>query len=157
MTGTITIVRETRIDPRFPLSRRELTELISLILEALGLGNDSMEIKLVDDREIARLNESFMGCVGPTNVLSFPAEEEVQEGSAHLGSLAMSVDALARESALYGQPPVLHLARLLAHGILHLAGHDHGDEMYDLTDVAVDHVEAVYMFETGDEVISGSS
>jgi len=145
MSGTVTIIRETRIDPAFPLSRRELTELVQLILESLGLDGDSLEIKLVDDHAIALLNKEFMGCVGPTNVLSFPAEEEEEDGEegSYLGSLALSVDALSRESALYGQEPILHMARLLAHGILHLAGYDHGEAMYDLTDLAVSHVETV--------------
>lgn len=151
MAGTVTIIRETRIDPAFPLSRRELTGLVLLILESLGLDGDSLEIKLVDDKAIALLNKEFMGCVGPTNVLSFPAEEEDNgdEGE-YLGSLALSVDALARESALYGQEPLLHLARLLAHGILHLAGYDHGEAMYDLTDLAVDRVEDEYMAVAGE-------
>lgn len=145
MNRAITIIRETQIDPQFPLSRRELSELVDVILESLGFSGDSLEIQLVDDREIARLNAEFMDCVGPTNVLSFPAEEEGGDDGVYLGSLALSVDTLAREVTLYGQPPLLHLARLLTHGILHLAGYDHGDEMYDLTDMAVEQVEIVYL------------
>lgn len=149
MTGQVTIIRETRLDPDFPLSRQELKELCSVIMDALDLPDDSFEIKLVDDGEIARLNREFMGCQGPTNVLSFPAYDEENgtlesDEPVHLGSLALSVDALAREAALYGQPSVAHLARLLAHGILHLAGYDHGEEMYDLTDTAVDRVLLEY-------------
>ncbi|MFH1912750.1 MAG: rRNA maturation RNase YbeY [Pseudomonadota bacterium] len=156
MGGPIRIVRETRLDPAFPLSRRELAGVIASILEALGLEGASLEITLVDDREMARLNAKFMGCPGPTNVLSFPAAERIgpdsgpgsdsgaDEGSVddteYLGELALSVDALAREVHLYGQPELAHLARLLAHGILHLAGHDHGSEMDDLTELVVDRV-----------------
>lgn len=143
MTGVVTVIREARIVPEFPLSRLELEELCGVIMDSLDLADHTFELKLVDDGEVARLNHEFMGCVGPTNVLSFPAEDEGAEGDGEddsLGSLALSVDALSREADLYGQPPVAHLARLLAHGILHLAGYDHGDEMYDLTDAAVDRV-----------------
>lgn len=141
----VTILRETRLDPEFPLSRNELNSLVDIILESLGLTGDSFVLKLVDDKEIARLNKEFLGCKGPTNILSFPSEPEgeadtEQGASVFMGELALSVDALSREADLYGQPPVAHLARLLAHGILHLAGYDHGDEMYDLTDAAVDTV-----------------
>ncbi len=139
MTGVVTIIRETRIVPEFPLSRHELGELCGIIMDSLDLMDHTFELQLVDDGEIARLNKEFLGCTGPTNVLSFPAENESDEESS-LGSLALSVDALSREADLYGQPPVAHLARLLTHGILHLAGYDHGDEMYDLTDAAVDRV-----------------
>jgi len=165
MENMVRILRETRLDPRFPLSRRELAALCALILDVLGLEGMPVTVKLVDDREIARLNHEFLGCEGPTNVLSFPAEEEDGEDDflpeddaeevdgpddeldeaddaegepAGLGELALSVDALARETDLYGQPPVAHLTRLLAHGFLHLAGYDHGEAMYDLTDAAVD-------------------
>lgn len=152
MTPRVTVIRETRLDPLFPLSRHELGDLVSVILDSLGLEDSALEIKLVDDREISRLNKEFMGCTGPTNVLSFPADEQSgdasdtgDDGEDYLGELALSVDAVSRESNLYHQPPVLHLARLLAHGILHLAGHDHGDVMYDLTDAAVDRVELEYL------------
>ncbi|QGY40678.1 rRNA maturation RNase YbeY [Pseudodesulfovibrio cashew] len=141
MAGAVTVIRETRLDPGFPLSRRELSGLLTVILDSLGLEGRSVEVKLVGDGEIARLNREFMGCEGPTNILSFPSGDEDGE---FMGALALSVDAVARESFLYGQQPTLHLARLLAHGVLHLAGHDHGEIMYDLTDAAVDRVALEY-------------
>ncbi|OIQ51946.1 Endoribonuclease YbeY [Pseudodesulfovibrio hydrargyri] len=157
VSGPVEIIRETRLDPRFPLSRSELGRLAAILLEALGLEGRTFELKLVDDREIARLNSEFLGCTGPTNILSFPARDadeadyaedadgpggEVGEpgDQAFLGELALSVDALARETDLYGQAPLEHLARLLAHGLLHLAGFDHGEIMFDMTDAAVDRV-----------------
>ncbi|WP_338667277.1 rRNA maturation RNase YbeY [Pseudodesulfovibrio methanolicus] len=152
VSGPVEIVRETRLDPRFPLSRSELGALAAILLDALGLTGRTFELQLVDDREIARLNREFLGCTGPTNILSFPAhdsEDPGKDGSGEvgepgdqtfLGELALSVDALARETDLYGQAPLEHLARLLAHGLLHLAGFDHGEVMFDMTDAAVDRV-----------------
>ena len=147
VTGPVDIVCETRLDPRFPLSRHELAALAVVILDALGLVGRTFSLKLVDDREIARLNQAFLGCVGPTNILSFPADSGDDdpdlpdlEDDVFLGELALSVDALGRETDLYGQGPVEHLTRLLAHGLLHLAGFDHSDAMYALTDSAVDMV-----------------
>ena len=154
MSSQIKVICETRLDPRFPLSRNELIELVLVILDSLELVGNSFSIKLVDDREIARLNEEYLGCSGPTNVLSFPAGDESeseQDSPVFLGELALSVDALSREADLYGQPPVAHLARLLAHGILHLAGYGHGDAMYDLTDAAVDRVLLEYADASGEE------
>ena len=54
----------------------------------------------------------------------------------YLGELALSLDAVRREAFLYGQPAGLHMARLLAHGFLHLAGLDHGPLMESLTESA---------------------
>ena len=153
VSGPVEIIKETRLDPRFPLSRSELGELSATLLDVLGLTGRTFELQLVDDREIARLNSEYLGCTGPTNILSFPAHdaEETDGGDAggevgepgdqiFLGELALSVDALARETDLYGQAPLEHLARLLAHGLLHLAGFDHGEIMFDMTDAAVDRV-----------------
>ncbi len=126
----------TRTDPRFPLSRRELTRMVGCILEALGLRGAQLSLALVGDAEIAGINLEFLGGDGPTNILSFP--EPDPEHPAWLGALVLSVDTLAREAFLYGQEPDRHLARLLSHGILHLAGFDHGTEMDGLTERAVE-------------------
>jgi len=151
MSGAVKIVSKVRPDPRFLLSRRELEELSDILLESLGLEGRTFSLTLVDDREIAMVNAEFLGCTGPTNILSFPdaGEEDVElvvadEDGSTLGELMLSVDTLVREADLYGQQPLEHLARLLAHGLLHLAGFDHSDEMFDLTDGAVDRVLLEY-------------
>lgn len=125
-----------RLDPRFPLSRRELSCLVACLLEALGLGGRQLSLTLVDDAEMAELNTEFLGGEGPTNILSFPEPDTAHP--AWLGALVLSVDTLARETFLYGQEPDRHLARLLAHGLLHLAGYGHGREMDTLTELAVE-------------------
>lgn len=69
----IRLLTEARPLPGFSLSRSELRPLMADILRALGLEDDSLTLRLVDDAEIARLNKAYLGCFGPTNVLSFPA------------------------------------------------------------------------------------
>lgn len=133
------------LDPRFPLARRELAPLVETLLAALNLLNAHLSLTLTDDAGIAELNARHLGCQGPTNILSFPEADPQSPGeSRQLGALYLSVETLAREAFLYGQEPCVHLARLLAHGILHLAGHDHGPEMDALTDMAVAVAESVH-------------
>lgn len=100
------------------------------ILEAMqacaGLQGSSIELHLVDDDAIAKVNKEFLGCYGPTNIITFPPEGELP------GSLLLSVDCLMRESLVYGQQVACHFLRLLAHGFGHLAGFEHGPEMSDL-------------------------
>lgn len=122
-------------DPAYPLSRREIGGLIEKILAALGHEGASLDITLVGDDEMANANIEYLGCVGPTNILSFPAED--REDPDRLGELVLSVDTLRRETRLYGQEPLDYLVRLLSHGILHLAGHEHGQIMDELTDAAI--------------------
>lgn len=132
----LTLDYRTRCDGRFPLSRRELTRLMADILEALGLRGAQLSLTLVDDREIAGINLEFLGGDGPTNILSFPEPDSAHP--AWLGALVLSVETLSREAFLYGQEPGRHLARLLAHGVLHLAGWEHGADMDELTERAVE-------------------
>ncbi len=125
-----------RLNPALPLSAREMRALMERLLDQLGLTGLELELRLVDDVEIARLNREFLGLGGPTNILSFPSGD--MDRPDYLGELALGVDTLTREAVLYGQNPRDHLIRLLAHGLLHLAGYDHGPEMDALTDDAVD-------------------
>jgi len=121
--------------PELPLSRGELTTLTEAILESLDLAGQTFDLRVVADGEMATLNRAYLGLPGPTNVLSFPAEDP--ERPEYLGEMAVSADTVMREAFLYGQDPVAHLTRLLAHGFLHLSGLDHGPLMEALTEAAV--------------------
>ncbi|MBS6141237.1 MAG: rRNA maturation RNase YbeY [Bilophila sp.] len=119
---------------RLPFCRTELHRALSAMLRAAGSGPAELDLILVRDAGMAGYNLRYMGCHGPTNVLSFPIDEQIAgpggEGApVQLGSLVFSVDTLHRETLLYGQEPKEHCLRLLAHGLGHLAGYDHGPEM----------------------------
>jgi probable rRNA maturation factor len=123
----------SNLHPGFPLTPRELSLFTGQLLKLLGLDSMHLEIRLVDDKEMARLNLAHLGIPGPTNVLSFPLGEEGPSGL-----VVLSMDAVLRESFLYGQSPLEQMTRLLAHALLHLAGFDHGHEMDMLTERAVE-------------------
>ena len=126
----------SRLNPTLPINKRELLPIIDKIVSFLGLEEKDIEVELVDDEVIEELNIKFLGCVGPTNVLSFPAEDK--HSPDFLGQLVLSVDTLSREIFLYGQEGTEHLVRLLAHGILHLAGFEHGMLMDDMTEACIE-------------------
>jgi probable rRNA maturation factor len=149
----IVITTRTGAMTGFPLCRHDIRIALHNMLSCLGLSGAHVEIILTDDGESAQLNREFLGCYGPTNILSFPAAGPVaaprqepdsppacRKDSSHaeddtdLGVLALSTGAVHRESFLYGQPPHRHALRLLAHGLLHLAGYDHGPQMDDMTE-----------------------
>lgn len=132
----ITIKKSQSVDWLLPFSRNELRCAMDAMLTAINQSGKDIEINLVDDATIADLNASFLQCDGPTNILSFPASED--GSTQRIGWLALSMDTLERECLLYGQGRAEHALRLIAHGTLHLAGYDHGDEMFALTDIALD-------------------
>lgn len=112
-----------------PARLRRMTE--AMLEEAGETGR--VELRLVRDGEMAALNARHLGCAGPTNVLAFPESappvEVSDEAFGLLGSLVLSVDAVHREALLYGQDEGEHCLRLLAHGLAHVLGYDHGPVM----------------------------
>ncbi len=112
------------------------------IMDFLGLPDWFVEIQLCGDKEIARLNMDFLGLPGPTNVLSFPVSDQAAGCQNFLGQICISLQAVQRESVLYSQPPREHMLRLLLHGMLHLAGYAHGQEMQACTEQGVEHFAA---------------
>ncbi len=122
------------VDPRFPLSEPELMDIFEGLARTFGLEKWELSLRIVDDREMSDLNGQYLGCLGPTNVLSFPGDDD------WLGDLVLSAETLARESRLYNQDTHEYTVRLLAHGLLHLLGHGHGPKMESLTELAVDSV-----------------
>jgi probable rRNA maturation factor len=80
----------------------------------------AITVLLADDREVRRLNGAHRAKAKPTNVLSFPAE-----APGFLGDVALALGVVRREAREAKRRAADHLAHLVAHGALHLAGHDH--------------------------------
>ncbi len=96
------------------------------ILNALGFNDDELSVVIVDDTEMAGLNEQYRGKTGPTNVLSFSMREgEYGDVTPLLGDVVISVETAAKEAAEAGVTVEERLSQLLVHGILHLADYDH--------------------------------
>ncbi len=79
-------------------------------------------VLLADDAAQGRLNADWRGKPGSTNVLSFPAAPNPFD---HLGDVSLAYETCAREADAQGKTLIAHATHLLAHGVLHLLGHDH--------------------------------
>ena len=99
-----------------------------------ALANPRMEVSvlLAHDDDVHALNHEWRGRDRPTNVLSFPMverEELLALGSdgppEMLGDIALALETCEREAVEKGVDLSDHVAHLLVHGFLHLAGHDH--------------------------------
>ena len=114
--------RAVAVRPR-PLSKF-LARACRLVLPSAA----GVAVCLVSDAEIARLNRTFRGKPGPTDVLSFPAHGAGASRRArgfHLGDIAISPAAARRNSLPEGRSVHDELRLLILHGVLHLAGYDH--------------------------------
>ncbi len=120
----------------WPLHQVALRKTAVDMLERVGITEAEIEIILCHDATMAAANLHFMGCQGPTNVVSFPKCHEWQKPDvAHsptlTGSLLISIGTLRREAMLYGTSVYMHTVSLMAHGMGHLAGYEHGSAMQD--------------------------
>ena len=93
---------------------------------ALGAVEGDVVVLLTDDAAIHDLNLRFRDRDRPTNVLSFPAAESA---APHLGDLVLALGVCAAEAAAQGKSLADHLTHLTVHGVLHLLGRDHVDEI----------------------------
>ena|SRR5690349_10598975 len=89
-------------------------------LNAIGKSESSATIAFVSDKRIRELNHQFRGIDKATDVLSFPAEEEL-----NLGDVAVSVETAATQARENGLTLDQEIAQLILHGLLHLSGYDH--------------------------------
>lgn len=96
----------------------------TLAAAPVAAGEGAIAILLTNDDEVRALNARFRGKDSPTNVLSFPAPA----GSGMLGDIALALGVCAREAQAQDKLLAHHLQHLVAHGVLHLLGHDHEAE-----------------------------
>jgi probable rRNA maturation factor len=98
-----------------------LRGIVRRTLAAEGRGAGEIAVVLTGDAELRELNRRWRGIDRATDVLSFPYD------TAHAvsGDLVISLDRLREQAKRYRVSLGRELARLVVHGALHLAGHDH--------------------------------
>jgi probable rRNA maturation factor len=105
---------------------RVLGRLARRYLRELGMAESEISILVVTDAQIKRLNRLWRKRDEATDVLSFPNEGPVPPGAGRcLGDVVISLDTARRRARSESQPIAKELALYLAHGLLHLLGHDH--------------------------------
>ena len=124
------VLRKERRSPA--LDSRLVCRRADRMLEELGLSDAELSVVLADDAFIRELNRSYRRIARPTDVLAFPmptprSKTLVRERL--LGDVIISLDTAARQAEEGGRPLVSEVTHLLAHGLLHLLGYDHGEEM----------------------------
>lgn len=95
------------------------------ILEKIAaeLTEAPIELLITDNDTIQKLNTTYRKKDKPTDVLSFPVEQEVP--GMPLGSIVISEIFVKERAAEFGHTPKDELALLFIHGLLHLLGYDH--------------------------------
>lgn len=118
-TATREIVIDLANNPDIP-SKSTIRTWVELASEA---SDGDVFLNFVDVHESRRLNHAYRNINEPTNVLSFPAQQEDV-----LGDVAICVDVAKEQAKVQEKSLDSHLAHLVIHGVLHLRGFDHVDE-----------------------------
>lgn len=104
------------------LAKSALTRFLNRARVLVGLTGE-VDVLLTSDAEIKTLNRTFRHKNKATDVLSFPAPEEIFDE--HAGDLAISLDTAQGQAASFGHSLAEEVRVLMLHGLLHLAGMDH--------------------------------
>jgi probable rRNA maturation factor len=105
-----------------PAWRRAIPGAVALAgraLDAVHLGAPRPIVVLTTDRAVRRLNARDRGRDKATNVLTYPPSAPGLPGE-----IILALGQIRREAAAAARRPAHHLAHLVVHGALHLAGHD---------------------------------
>jgi len=104
--------------------------------------NRGLTLVITDDEYIRQLNRQYRDVDEPTDVLSFPTQEDAPGGGAsaepafvtpeemdpYLGDVVISFPTARAQAEAQGRPVEDELALLVVHGCLHLLGYDHADD-----------------------------
>jgi len=96
------------------------TALLEKILTSLT--TKDIELIVVDNKSIQKLNREYRNVDKATDVLSFPYEEMPM---APLGSIIISMDYVSTKAKDFGHSQDDEFSLLFIHGLLHLLGYDH--------------------------------
>ena len=124
------VVADERSDSDTPAATVDVARWQRLALDVLVDSDAVGELTLsfVDRSDIAELNAEHMGKEGPTDVLSFPMDDEPVAGvPTLLGDIVISPAVAVEQFAEHAGTLDDELALLVVHGVLHVLGHDHAE------------------------------
>ena len=84
----------------------------------------SISFLLTSNSEIKLLNQKYRNKNKPTNVLSFPMNEKI-ENKNYLGDVVIACEKIIDESYEQNIKKYKYLSKMTIHGVLHLLGYKH--------------------------------
>ena len=108
----------------FPDLHKVMVRAARATLRREQITDAEVSITLLDDSEIADMNQRFLAHHGPTDVISFALYDV---GEPPVGDIYIGWQQAERQAAQNGIDVTQELARLTIHGLLHVLGYDHPD------------------------------
>lgn len=118
----------------FAPDTQSLRKLAEFALATEGASEEAeLSVAVVDSLAMTRMNETYAGRDGPTDVLAFPMDDATEPDwddspPMLLGDVVLCPAVAARQAPEHDFDLGAEMRLLLVHGILHLLGYDHDDE-----------------------------
>ncbi len=113
------------------IDEKLLYKVANYALEYEKVSNAVLNIIIVDNEYIHKINREYRGVDRETDVISFALEDDdtfVKLPIRVLGDIYISIDRVKSQALEYGHSETREISFLTVHGILHLLGYDHMKE-----------------------------
>ena len=110
----------------YPIKQSLVLKVVKVSARLENKIKGEVEINVVDDKTIKKLNKSFRQQDRVTDVLSFAWREDKTWRGPALGQIFICYPQIKRQSQEYQVSIKAEFVRMLVHGLLHLVGYDHG-------------------------------
>ena len=92
-------------------------------------GKHYLSVIIVDNAKIWEINKEYRQIDRPTDVISFALADGLDYLPEELGDIFISYEKVIEQAKNYGHSEKREFAFLVCHGILHLLGYDHQNEV----------------------------
>ena len=100
--------------------KEKLQSIVSLIFSDEGLVDKEINLRILNDKEMQKLNHQFRNKNNTTNVLSFRSDDISTKLTKNIGDIAISPEYVLREAKDEGKTFEDHMIHMLAHGVYHI-------------------------------------
>ena len=105
----------------------KMNDAFKLICDEEEIKECSINLKVISDKSMQKLNKKYRSKDTSTNVLSFTNEDISKKITGNLGDIAISYQFVKRESVELDIEFDDHMIHMLIHGVYHILGFDHNN------------------------------
>ncbi len=118
-------IRVNNKQTKFTIHLQPIKELCTAVLSGENQPEHcELDISIVSDDEIAQINMQYLNHEGPTDVISFPQDDDPAQEIYMLGDVVVSADRAYERAEEFQTTMNQEFGLYIIHGILHLLGFD---------------------------------
>jgi len=125
MSGSSLLFNESGID--IPLSEEDVAKIVHIITDYHHVSFELLEIAVVDEQEIIRLNKKFLDREYVTDTISFRYDDEGSDEKIE-ATIYVCAQRVVEQALELKQVKKDEFLRIVIHGFLHIIGYDDESE-----------------------------